>query len=65
MQAIAHSAGMSKVSYAAPFLRWNMPYTSGGLLTDKEALDLACFIDAQPRPGKLRSGTDEPEVCLP
>jgi cytochrome c len=45
-------AGMGKVSTFAAFLHANMPYGYGGALTVQEAWDVACFVDAQPRPGK-------------
>ncbi|MCV6636325.1 c-type cytochrome [Candidatus Albibeggiatoa sp. nov. NOAA] len=57
------SAGMAKPDMLAKFLRWNMPYTSGGLLTDQEAIDIACFIDQHARPGKAESGISN-EHCL-
>lgn len=43
-------AGMARNATLAAFLHSNMPYTSGGLLTVQEAVDLAAFINAQPRP---------------
>jgi thiosulfate dehydrogenase len=43
-------AGMAKSSTLAAFLKSNMPYTSGGLLTDHEAWDLAAFVDSRSRP---------------
>ncbi|WP_353573186.1 hypothetical protein [Candidatus Albibeggiatoa sp. nov. BB20] len=57
------SAGMAKPDKLAKFLRWNMPYTSGGLLTDQESIDIACFIDDKVRPGKTESGVSG-EHCL-
>lgn len=57
------NAGMARPDMLAKFLRWNMPYTSGGLLTDQEAQDLACFIDAQQRPDKLTFGNGDNAVC--
>jgi cytochrome c len=45
-------AGMAKPKTLGAFLRWNMPYTSGGMLTIREARDLAAYIDDQCRPGK-------------
>ncbi len=51
-------AGMAKKEKLAQFLRWNMPYTSGGMLTALEAKDLAAYIDAQCRPGKGGVGPD-------
>ncbi len=35
----------------AQFLSWNMPFGSGGQLTDQEAWDLAAYIDSHSRPG--------------
>ena len=34
----------------AGFIRWAMPYWSPGSLTDEQALAIAAFITAQPRP---------------
>ncbi len=51
-------AGMAQAKNFVPFVRWNMPYTSGGLLTDREANDLAAFVGAQCRPGKPGVGPD-------
>ena len=51
-------AGMGRVEDLGAFVRWNMPYTSGGLLTTKEANDVATYIDAQCRPGKGGIGPD-------
>lgn len=39
----------------AAFLHGNMPYTSGGMLTVKESVDLAAYINSKPRP--------TPKVC--
>lgn len=46
------SAGMAGNATLAAFLHSNMPYTSGGMLTIKESVDLAAFINGQCRPGK-------------
>jgi cytochrome c len=51
-------AGMAQAKNFVPFVRWNMPYTSGGLLTDREANDLAAFVLGQCRPGKGGVGPD-------
>ena len=53
-------AGMHKVEKLGAFLRWNMPYTSGGMLTTLEANDLATFIDAQGRPPKKPCASNPP-----
>jgi len=58
------SAGMAKTDKFARFVRWNMPYSSGGLLTDQEAQDLACFVDAHKRPGKTEAGNGDNPACL-
>jgi len=39
-----------------------MPYGNGGALTVEEAWDVACFVDAQSRPGKQASHPEE-TVC--
>ena len=54
------SAGLGQVPKLAAFLHANMPYGYGGSLTGQEAWDLACWVDAQPRPG-FTGGT--PEGC--
>ena len=46
------SAGMAKTATLAQFIHANMPFQSGGELTDEEAWNLATFIDSQSRPGK-------------
>lgn len=43
-------AGMARVRTAAAFIVANMPYDKAVKLTDQQALDVAAFIDAQPRP---------------
>ena len=43
-------AGMHSAGDLAPFIYGNMPFGSGGELSKQEALDLACYIDSQPRP---------------
>jgi cytochrome c len=58
-------AGMgSNLQDLAAFVHANMPYGNGGALTDQEAWDVACFVDAQPRPGKTASHPEE-TVCSP
>lgn len=58
------SAGMGPYqgtsSTLAAFLHGNMPYTSGGLLTIKESVDLAAFINSQCRPGKKTGPNGKP-----
>lgn len=56
-------AGMgSNLQYLAAFVHANMPYGNGGALTVEEAWDVACFVDAQSRPGKTASHPEE-TVC--
>ena len=57
-------SGLGGAATLAKFLRWNMPYTSGGLLTDQEAQDIACYIDEQARPGKPEAGPSTSDACL-
>jgi cytochrome c len=44
------SAGMDSTADLAPFIHGNMPFHSGGELSQQEVRDLACFIDSKPRP---------------
>ena len=43
-------AGMSSISNAAAFIKANMPLGKGGSLSDKDAWDVAAFIDGKERP---------------
>jgi thiosulfate dehydrogenase len=43
-------AGMARVFTAANFIRKNMPFDQPGTLTDQQALDVAAFLNAHPRP---------------
>jgi len=43
-------AGMSSVTNAAEFIRANMPFGLGGILTVQQAWDVGLFIDSQIRP---------------
>jgi len=45
-------AGMATPATFAAFVHANMPYGSGGALTEQEAWDLAGFVDQQCRPKK-------------
>jgi mono/diheme cytochrome c family protein len=45
-------AGMAKPATFAAFVHANMPFGSGGALTEQEAWDLAGFVDRQCRPKK-------------
>ena len=43
-------AGAARIYTLAGIIRYSMPYLDPGNMTDREALDLAAFITAQPRP---------------
>lgn len=43
-------AGLAKVQTFAGFIRYAMPYSNPGSLTDEQAQDIAAFVDSQPRP---------------
>lgn len=43
-------AGLARMDKLPSFLKNNMPFGSGGLLTDQEAWDVATFVDSHPRP---------------
>lgn len=64
-------AGMARVRTAASFVRDNMPFDRPGTLTDQQALDVAAFVVAQPRPdfpGKQLdwpNGDAPPDVAYP
>ncbi|HET7789727.1 MAG TPA: c-type cytochrome [Gemmatimonadales bacterium] len=58
-------AGMSRVRTAAAFVRANMPYDQPGILSDQEALDVAAFVDGQPRPDFTGKEHDWPKGGAP
>ncbi|HET9133759.1 MAG TPA: c-type cytochrome [Gemmatimonadales bacterium] len=43
-------AGITRIRTMAGFLRHNMPYDAPGTLTEQQALDIAAYVTAQPRP---------------
>ena len=43
-------AGMARVRTAAEFIRNNMPFDQAGTLTNQQAIDVAAFVSARPRP---------------
>jgi len=49
-------SGLTSVSLLAEFLRRNMPPGGGIQLTDQESLDIAAYVDSQPRPAGGISG---------
>ncbi len=53
-------AGMGRPSKAAAFIRANMPYDRPGTLSEQEALDVAAYINAQPRAAFAGSARDWP-----
>lgn len=57
------SAGMAGNPTLAAFLHGNMPYTSGGMLSKQEAVDLATFINGQCRPGQKKNA--QGKACRP
>lgn len=62
-------AGMARVRTAASFIKHNMPLDRPGLLSDQQALDVAAYINSQPRrdfPGKeldWPNGDPPPDVA--
>jgi thiosulfate dehydrogenase len=64
-------AGMARVRTAADFIRENMPFDQPGTLTDQQALDVAAYLNARPRPdyrGKeldWPNGDPPPDVAYP
>ncbi len=64
-------AGMARVRTAAAFVSENMPFDQPGSLSDQEALNVAAFVNAQPRPDypdKIHdwpNGDPPPDVAYP
>lgn len=57
-------AGMQRLSTAAAFIKSNMPYGAGSMLTDQQAWDVAAFVVSHPRsqdPRPRSSGGKTPE----
>jgi thiosulfate dehydrogenase len=65
------AAGMARVGMAAGFIKRNMPFDAPGTLSDQEALDVAAYINSQPRGdyapkrGDWPSGGAPPDVPFP
>ncbi|RAJ75636.1 thiosulfate dehydrogenase [Chitinophaga dinghuensis] len=58
-------AGMARLLTAAAFIKGNMPFgatAENPLLTDEEALDVAAYINSQPRPVKSNKEKDYPDL---
>ena len=58
-------AGMSRLSAAANFIRANMPFDQPGMLSDQEALDVAAYVNAHPRPDYAAKQFDWPHGDAP
>ena len=50
MRSFNLGAGITRIRTMAGFLRHNMPYDAPGTLTEQQALDIAAYVTAQPRP---------------
>jgi len=59
------AAGMARVRMAAGFIQRNMPFDLPGTLSDQDALDVAAYINAQPRPDFARKSEDWPRGNAP
>lgn len=53
-------AGMARVYTLAGFLRYAMPLSAPGTLSDEEAQQIAAYIDSRPRPVYARKADDFP-----
>jgi thiosulfate dehydrogenase len=64
-------AGMARTRTAAAFIRDNMPFDQPGSLNDQQAIDVATYVNAQPRPDfpdKIHdwpNGDPPPDVAYP
>jgi len=58
-------AGMARVYTAAGFIRHAMPLSAPGSLTDREAQEVAAYINAQPRPAFAHKAEDYPSSAIP
>jgi thiosulfate dehydrogenase len=64
-------AGMARVRTAAAFISENMPFDQPGSLSDQQALDVAAYVNARPRPDfpdKIHdwpNGDSPPDVAYP
>lgn len=47
-------AGLAKVGKLAGFIKMNMPLSKGDTLSDRDAWDVAAYVDSQPRPADPR-----------
>ncbi|HUO52346.1 MAG TPA: c-type cytochrome, partial [Gemmatimonadaceae bacterium] len=53
-------AGMARARTLAAFVRENMPFDKPGTLTDQQAIDVAAFVAARPRPDLAGKEADWP-----
>lgn len=58
-------AGMARVYTAAGFIRHAMPLTAPGSLTDRQAQEVAAYINTQPRPAFAHKAGDYPSSAVP
>jgi len=58
-------ASMARQERAASFIRHNMPLDRPGVLTDQEAIDVAAFVTAMPRPDSPGKERDYPNGGAP
>jgi thiosulfate dehydrogenase len=64
-QSFNDGAGMARESIAAAFVRAKMPLGRGGSLTVQEALDVAAYFTAKPRPEFSAKSSDWPRGGKP
>lgn len=58
-------ASMARVGPAAAFIKGNMPLGQGGSLSEEDAIDLAAYVTAQPRPDYAAKAADWPKGGKP
>lgn len=58
-------AGMARLYTAAAFIRANMPHDRPGTLSEQEAVDVAAFVNAHPRPDFAAKADDWPHGGAP
>lgn len=58
-------AGMTRLRTAAGFIRANMPFDRAVILTDQQAIDVAAYINARPRPDFPGKERDWPHADAP
>jgi len=56
---------MARVTVAASFIKSNMPRGLGWTLTDDEAVDVAAYVNSQPRPDFPGKQNDWPKGGKP